>query len=53
MSKQKKFLIDEKTVEQLQDIVALLAVNESQVAFFELSSVVHDIITWCEVKDKK
>ena len=53
MNNSKKFLIDEKTVEQLQDIIALLLVNECQVSLYELESVVYDIITWCEVKEDK
>lgn len=52
MKELKKYLIDEKTVSHLESILSMLAMNESQQAFFELDSVINDIVTWCEVKEK-
>lgn len=52
MKELKKYLIDEKTVSHLESILSMLAMNESQLAFFELDSVINDILTWCEVEGK-
>lgn len=51
MSETKKYMIDEKHISELEEVLSMLAIGECEESFLLLDGILTDILNWCEVKE--
>ena len=52
MSKRPSYLIDERTLDNLNDVLVALELGNAELGWYLLSGIIEDIKEWCEVDEK-